>query len=257
MCTLSWTRNQESYQIFFNRDEQRSRSPAEIPQCIDHNGVPVLLPLDPDGGGSWISVNGHGLSLCLLNFYQGTVPGKKLISRGKLLRSLAHSENINSLNHQILTTDLSHYAPFTLVAFQIAPDHQQPQEKMFQWDGENIHHSQPENMMTSSSVKFDEVSKQRQKTYRQKVSLPSNAECNNEYNNELNTESNADKHISFHASHGEKKNHRSVCMHREDARTVSFSHILVTNDRVEFSYHNDSPCESPTPDAKSSLLRIS
>ncbi|OUS07956.1 hypothetical protein A9Q81_01010 [Gammaproteobacteria bacterium 42_54_T18] len=244
MCTLSWTRNQESYQIFFNRDEQRSRSPAEPPKCIEHNGVPVLLPLDPDGGGSWISVNGHGLSLCLLNFYQGTVPGKRLISRGQLLRSLAHAENIDSLNNKILTTDLSHYAPFTLVAFQITQDQQQSQEKMFQWDGEDIHRSQPENMITSSSVKFDEVSKQRQKLYIQKVSSPPCADTN------------TDKHISFHACHGEKKNHRSVCMHREDARTVSFSHILVTNNHVEFNYHNDSPCESPSPDTKSSLLRI-
>jgi hypothetical protein len=252
MCTLSWTRNQEGYQVFFNRDEQRSRSLAELPQCIDHNGVPVILPLDPDGGGSWISVNGHGLSLCLLNFYQGTVPREKLISRGQLLRSLAHAENINSLNNQILTTDLTHYAPFTLVAFQITPDirlpHPPPQEQTFQWNGVEIHHSQPENMITSSSVKFDEVSKQRQQFYSQEVPSSSNVEHNNKHN--------TDKHVSFHASHGEKKNHRSVCMHREDARTVSFSHILVTNNHVEFSYHNGSPCDSSSPTFKNSLPRI-
>ncbi len=253
MCTLSWTRNQESYQIFFNRDEQRSRSPAEIPQCIDHNRVPVLLPLDPDGGGSWISVNGHGLSLCLLNFYQGTVPRKKLISRGQLLRSLAHAESINNLNNQILTTDLTHYAPFTLVAFQIAPDQHLAQEKMFQWDGVEIHSSQPDNMITSSSVKFEEVSKQRQELYIQEVSSSTSTDKHNEQNPGLN----AGKHISFHASHGEVKNHRSVCMHREDARTVSFSHILVTNSHVEFNYHNGSPCESSTPDTKNSIPRIS
>ncbi len=253
MCTLSWSRNKEGYQVFFNRDEQRSRSPAEIPQCIDHNGIPVLLPLDPDGGGSWISVNSHGLSLCLLNFYQGTVPDKKLISRGKLLRSLAHAENISSLENQISTTDLSHYAPFTLVAFQITPGHRQPQEDMFQWDGKDIHRSQPENMFTSSSVKFDEVSKQRQQRYAQEISsLP----CD-DINNEHSAASNADRHISFHASHGDKKSHRSVCMHREDARTVSFSHIVVTNNHIKFNYHNGSPCESSAQDSTISLQRIS
>lgn len=251
MCTLSWTRDQDSYQVFFNRDEQRTRSLAEPPQCIDHSGIPVLLPLDPDGGGSWISVNGHGLSLCLLNFYQGTVPHNALISRGQLLRSLAHAENINNLNSQLSTTDLTHYAPFTLVAFSITPDLPQPllsthpQEQIFQWDGIDLHLSQPENMITSSSVKFDEVSKQRQQLYIQEVSGPSRAELNN-----------TDKHISFHASHGEEKNHRSVCMHREDARTVSFSHILVTNNHVKFSYHNGSPCESSSPVATISLSRI-
>ena len=215
--------------------------------------MPVLLPLDPDGGGSWISVNGHGLSLCLLNFYQGTAPRKKLISRGQLLRSLAHSENINNLNNQILKTDLTHYAPFTLVAFQIKHTPRLPQEKMFRWDGVKIHQSQPENMITSSSVKFDEVSKQRQQLYTQEMSSPPCSEHNIEHSSEHNT----DKHISFHASHGEDKNHRSVCMHRKDARTVSFSHILVTNNHVEFSYHNGSPCDSSSPDSKSSLRRIS
>ena len=255
MCTLSWIRDNESYQVFFNRDEQRSRSQAQPPQCVDHSGVPVLLPLDPDGGGSWISVNGHGLSLCLLNYYQGTIPhsGKKLISRGKLLRSLAHTGNIESLNELILTTDLTHYAPFTLVAFQIKPDQRLPQEKIFQWDGAEIHRSQPENMITSSSVKFDEVSKQRQQFYAQNVS---SSPCS-EHEIKHKIKNSTDKHISFHASHGTEKNHRSVCMHREDARTVSFSHILVTKSHVEFRYHDGSPCESSGANTTISQHRIS
>ena len=202
MCTLSWTRNNESYQVFFNRDEQRTRSLAEPPECIDHNGVPVILPLDPDGGGSWISANGHGLSLCLLNFYQGTAPQKKLISRGQLLRSLAHAENIKHLNNQLQTTDLTHYAPFTLVAFQIAPNQDLPQERMFQWDGVEMHCSQPDNMITSSSVKFEEVSKQRREHYINEVSSPTATDNYNEHSLEFN----ADKHISFHTSHGGVKN---------------------------------------------------
>lgn len=252
MCTLSWTRNQESYQIFFNRDEQRSRSLAIPPKCIKHNGVPVLLPLDPDGGGSWISVNGFGLSLCLLNFYQGTLPRTKLISRGQLLRSLAHSKNISILNSQLLATDLTHYAPFTLVAFQTTPDQQRPQEQTFQWDGVGMHCSQPDNMMTSSSVKFDEVSQNRKQLYIQEVTTPSFSGPTSKSDNEHNI----DKHISFHTSHGEKKNHRSVCMHRDDARTVSFSHILVTNSLIEFNYHNGSPCDSSSQLSKSTFSRV-
>jgi hypothetical protein len=46
----------------------------------------------------------------------------------------------------------------------------------------------------------------------------------------------------FHASHSPGRSAFSPCMHREDARTVSFSWIKATREAVEFRYHPDSPC---------------
>lgn len=54
----------------FNRDEQKSRALALAPAIYDRQGVSVMMPLDPQGQGSWISLNQFGLSLCLLNNYQ-------------------------------------------------------------------------------------------------------------------------------------------------------------------------------------------
>lgn len=76
MCTVSWDTSSTADLLWFNRDEQRSRSVAEPPR--QHNlpeGLSVLSPVDPDGGGTWIGVNECGLIVCLLNAYDlGTPP---------------------------------------------------------------------------------------------------------------------------------------------------------------------------------------
>lgn len=96
MCSVTWSLSDTGYQVFFNRDEQRSRALALPPAIYDRQGVAVMMPLDPQGQGSWISLNQFGLSLCLLNNYQGRVPDGTLISRGLLLKSLAGSSSIDN-----------------------------------------------------------------------------------------------------------------------------------------------------------------
>ncbi|MEH6576425.1 MAG: NRDE family protein [Amphritea sp.] len=238
MCTLSWLVEPLGYQLFFNRDEQRSRTKALPPQHYENTGVAVLMPLDPDGGGSWIAVNEHGLSLCLLNFYQGTLPTGLLKSRGQLLKSLTHIDNLTELTVQLSSINLGDYAPFTLIAFArqfsktggIRVVH-----KAFQWDGYELNSLQTTSPMTSSSVDFESVSAARKQRY-----------C------ELPHESSTADLLAYHQGHQRtndhqhqamtKKGHKSVCMHRDDAHTVSFSHIEVTAEEALFTYVDRSPC---------------
>lgn len=70
-----------------------------------------MMPLDPQGQGSWISLNQFGLSLCLLNNYQGRVPDGTLISRGLLLKSLAGSSSIEQITLAFEKLALSRFAP--------------------------------------------------------------------------------------------------------------------------------------------------
>lgn len=51
----------------------------------------TLASLDTAGGGTWITVNVHGLALGLLNEDQGAAAGRPrgTISRGLLVKSLA------------------------------------------------------------------------------------------------------------------------------------------------------------------------
>ena len=240
MCTLTWFNTDQGYEVFFNRDEQRARKVAIPPQRFLDKNVEVIIPTDPDGGGSWISVNQHGMTLCLLNYYQGTIPRRPLISRGLLLRSLARLAEINEVTQQLLDIDLGQYAPFTLVVFQPQQSTQfvntfhDVNELCFCWDGEELTNSQPANFMTSSSVKFDEVCKSRQRVFSDSISKKT-----------------ADQHLFFHKGHDQiqgqnQPNFRSVCMHREDAKTVSFSHIQVSDSAISFDYINGSPCEPTT-----------
>ena len=68
MCTLTWWRGEEGeFEVFFNRDEKKTRSRAELPLKREENGMQFLSPRDPDGGGTWMLVNEHGVVLCLLN----------------------------------------------------------------------------------------------------------------------------------------------------------------------------------------------
>jgi hypothetical protein len=47
----------------------------------------------------------------------------------------------------------------------------------------------------------------------------------------------------FHRSHAGGPGAYSPCMHRRDAKTVSFSRITVTSSAVRFVYTPAAPCE--------------
>ena len=241
MCTVSWLVDTDGYQLFFNRDEQRSRSRALAPQAFQKQDSKVLMPVDPDGGGSWISVNDHGLSLCLLNFYQGKMPEGVLKSRGQLLKSLSDLSTQSEIATELSKINLHQYAPFTLLTLALD---QQPQG--FQWDGKTLETLSIKSPMTSSSVAFDSVYTARHNNFALLGQAPD-----------------ADQLLAFHQSHqpfNQTGKHSlsdkyqreengltiqgelSVCMHRDDAKTVSFSHIQVTDEKATFSYLDGSPC---------------
>ncbi|HWJ40692.1 MAG TPA: hypothetical protein VNT29_06150, partial [Candidatus Limnocylindrales bacterium] len=48
--------------------------------------------------------------------------------------------------------------------------------------------------------------------------------------------------FEFHASHNPSSGAHSVCMHRDDAETVSFSWVRVSGTEVNFFYAPGSPC---------------
>ena len=62
MCTLTWGRDEAGgLEVFFNRDERKTRPVAEPPALDELNGVRFLSPRDPKGGGAWMIANELGL----------------------------------------------------------------------------------------------------------------------------------------------------------------------------------------------------
>src|SRR4051812_25136028 len=118
MCTVSWSHESDGgYQLLCNRDEKRTRKSAVAPGLRTAGGTRFIAPLDGDFGGTWIAVNEHGVSICLLNRYDTTARG--WVSRGLLVLDLmGSSRSATEAVQSAARRYLSQFSPFTLVALQ-------------------------------------------------------------------------------------------------------------------------------------------
>lgn len=130
MCTLTMidrlADGSRGLRVVVNRDESRER-PLAIPPAWHRAGAcpdcgteeaRALWPTDPAGGGTWISVNEHGLVLALLNMNPMPRPASPegAISRGVLIPRFASCREPGHVIERVFRTDLSRFAPFRLVA---------------------------------------------------------------------------------------------------------------------------------------------
>lgn len=229
MCTLTWLLNNDGYEVFFNRDEQRGRAKAELP--VFNSNSESIFPIDPESKGTWISVNKSGLTLCLLNNYQCTnriEAGDSFTSRGTLIPEL-----IRYLEHQIVIEhlkklNLTVFRPFTLCIFPPILNLHDDRVFIFNWDGKALTEDTATQPIISSAVKLHDVVKNRTDFFRQS-SIIENAD--------------AGLYLKYHSSHQPVKGSLSVCMHRDDARTQSLSYIRVDN-TICYSYHDGPPCNN-------------
>jgi hypothetical protein len=218
MCTLSWRVCGTGYQIFFNRDERLSRARAKPPTQQRSGSLAYLAPQDADAGGTWIAVNQRGMSLALLNYYSAEhQPGRQ--SRGLLIPQLI-AYTASEVGNVLAQLPLTDFAPFSLVLaggrkFEVA-----------RWDGKTLASFRPvAPPVTSSSVAENQAGLSRSATY-------------------ASFSHDEQGHLAFHRSHLPERGPLSPCMHRADARTVSFTVISVAPDRVEMVYADGPPCSA-------------
>ncbi len=234
MCTVSWSRQSDTYVLLCNRDERHTRKPAQGPKLGKVRGVPLIAPVDGDHGGSWIGVNHFGVTLCLLNRYGDSVlePERDYTSRGLLLLELMHCRDRSEFQKFLNENDLRDFRPFTLAMVNASEPamivHWTGQESFIHPDAEN------ELPLVSSSLGEPEVGKFRNEHFQNLLGAtqPASAAVLHEY----------------HRSHFPNRGPYSVCMHREDAGTVSLSVITVGRERIEFSYHKGPACTNAEPE---------
>ncbi len=227
MCTLSWVRlSPAQYTAFFNRDEQRSRSPGHPPRLGVTRGIPWIAPIDGEAGGTWIGVNGHGVTLALLNRYADApheIPGSP-VSRGLLVRDLLDTPNPETLDRRLAAASLQSYLPFTLVL--LAPEHP---ARVHEWDGTTlVTNAVPGSglLRTSSGADQTGAEQNRHRLFEALSPTP-------------------DTLAEVHRSHDPSPGALSVCMHRSDAMTVSFARVDVTPGEVVMRYAPGPPCTTP------------
>ncbi len=248
MCTLTWLLNDNGYEVFFNRDEQRSRPKAKLPvydtvseSIFPIDPGPIDSVIDPDpinpgqivsrGKGTWIGVNKKGLSLCLLNNYQDGIKagnGDNFTSRGVLIPKLIHLNTPENIIAALGEINLKVFQPFSLCIFPANLSIKNNRVFTWSWNGEVSTEGIAGQPVISSAVLLENVTRSRTDLFKQ-----------------LGPQENItdDSLLSYHSSHKPEKGKFSVCMHRDDARTQSLSHIQVGKN-ISFGYHDGPPCKN-------------
>lgn len=212
------------FRIAMNRDEKRVRIAALPPERYTVGERQALYPREP-GGGTWLAVNDAGLCLALINWHRiKRKPLGEVESRGQVIPQLIGAADSVELKRKLAALRLQALRPFRLIVI----DRQSRRVIEWQWNTRLLaaHRFAWQTRHWFSSG-YNEVEAERS---RGKI-------C---------------KHFSLgrrhllrhlHASHLPERGPFSICMHRTDAVTVSYSEVLVTNQAVTFHYLSGAPCQ--------------
>ena len=240
MCTATWLITEDGYELFFNRDELKSRAIAVPPTIKRQQAARFIAPEDADAGGTWIGVNEFGFTACLLNYYPGSgstfaksEPAERL-SRGHVVVSVMASQSVSKALDTLSGLDYGRYMPFSLLLFSPGGS---PARLRWRGAGEPGLSKTPSMPQSSSSFQTTAVVSSRKDLFAEEYGA-------------IDTESLA----LYHRSHQPERGPYSVCMHRDDAETQSFSRVVVEPASVAFEYVPGSPCDTE-PMARITLER--
>src|SRR5271170_2669356 len=130
MCTVTFSPRKTGYALAMNRDEQLKRAAGLPPARKILNGCALLCPSE-SGGGTWIAVNQHGVSLALINWYSvaARVRGDS-VSRGEIINAAGATDSPEDVDDILNNYPLRKTNPFRLIG--IFPAGREISE--WQWD---------------------------------------------------------------------------------------------------------------------------
>lgn len=232
MCTVTFIARRQGYCLGMNRDEKLTRPAGLPPGKRKKNGHTLLCPSEPSGG-TWVSVNDLGTTFALINWY--SVAGRvknKAVSRGKVVNS-ASAIGSPGLAQVVLTQlPLTQINPFRLIG--IFPGTEEVVE--WRWNLKKlVRKDHPWKTQQWISSGFDEPTAQRirGKTFRKAMSQRSAGT--------------ASWLRRLHRSHSPEAGPFSICMHRADAATVSYTEITVARRQAKMLHNSTSPCNCSVP----------
>jgi len=229
MCTLSFLPNKDGYLVAMNRDEMKTRATALAPSAHHANSLSFLFPQEPSGG-TWIAANSRGNLLALMNANapdNGALPSK-LISRGEIIPALLHEHTPQPMEQALNALLQPGLYPFRLFAIFPAT------REIFQWTWNGARltsrpHEWIRNHWFSSSR-----SDSRAETERGRA-------CEMSWHPD--TPDALAWLRSLHSSHIPDAGAFSLCVHREDAATVSYTEVESSDRELRMSYLSGNPCE--------------
>jgi len=229
MCTLSFAPSLEGFHLLMNRDEQRSRPAPLPPKKLSCGTLSAIYPSEVSGG-TWIGINEHGLTLALINWYSTPqLQGTPAFSRGAIIPKLLAMDSVSTVEEELHHLPLARLSPFRLILVssqdqslhEFRSDTVTCQKVSFPWARAH---------WFSSGFEETKAMRNREQTCALESGLDSLALLRN-----------------LHSSHTPEKGPFSICMHREDACTISFTEISAANEQASMSYYHSSPCIKVTP----------
>jgi hypothetical protein len=227
MCTLSFIARSSGYLLGMNRDEKRSRAIAEPPKARQIRGRKVLCPME-GSGGTWIAVNEHGSSFALLNWYAVPlrVAGTPL-SRGEVVVRSVSCASSAALEKLLLELPLERVNPFRLVSIFA---HEQSVVE-WRWDLtklKGVDHDWQNQIWISSGLDEPGAQEMRAKVFG--FALHQSPIKSSAWLRRL------------HSGHAPRPGPYSICMHRADAETVSYTELMVSKQEARMRYISGAPC---------------
>lgn len=235
MCSITFLPREDGFVLAMNRDERVSRMSALPPEVLERDGVLALYPRELSGG-TWIGVNSAGMTYALINWYSqpNCVDGNP-VSRGEVVRGLLSAQNRTTAARLLHELPLERMNPFRLVVVS-------PLERcLTEWRsacGRLRRFSLPWKRQHWFSSGFDEA---RANEMRHRI-------CARLLHDPIDLSSLR----RLHRSHTPKAGAFSLCMHRSEACTVSYTEINLRGAIATSYYIAGSPC-SKSPRFKASL----
>jgi hypothetical protein len=234
MCTVTFLPRRDGYCLGMNRDEKRSRPEGRSPAIRSIHGRRVLYPSEPTGG-TWIALTDRGISFALINWY--SVPASadgNVVSRGIVIPSMGDVDSTASADRSLSELPLGRMNPFRLVG--VFPECREITE--WRWDLKQVarkRHRWCARQWISSGFDEPGAQKVRSKTFREALTQKSARTLG--------------WLRRLHRSHLPHPGPFSICMHREDAATVSYTEVCFGRGQSEMRYKCGPACsdsEIPT-----------
>lgn len=232
MCTVIFIPTCGGCRLGMNRDELRTRAKGTFPAPRIVDGLPVLGPREPSGG-SWTCANAAAAAFALLNWHpvasDKTKEPQNAVSRGTIVEAASGCRHPSAVEAMLSRQPLLRLRPFRLLGiFSVGKTLRE-----WRWDGRELSRldcAWEPRLWASSRLDEKTAQQTRQAVFQSALSAKDVGSLR--------------WLRSLHRTHLPEKGPFSICMHRKEAATISYTETEINGGRLRIRHRNGPPCAS-------------